>query len=256
MQATVREWYDTNPDWTSFYQGDIVRDVPLIFLPDNTSTWFVLRPSATGKQADNILRGQFSRWLESFPQSQLPDAWANDGKEELVAARAVISEAIILTQTCDLVQREYYQVAPLYPETVHEASDLHNLRKNKLNYKFYLPAMPPYLSVSRYADLPQTCLVPKAYFPAESVAQRLTARLTDWARTALQEKLAKYFGRPFGFDGSDRSRETAEHCCASCFYLTGESVKETFQAGANYTKCQKCGTARWIRPVQSKSVAA
>ncbi len=105
MPVLVSDWYDKNPDLTSYYQGDIVRDVPLVFLPDNISAWLILRPGASSsKHADSLLRGEFSRWLESFPEGQLRDAWKNDGKEELVAAKAFISDAIILTQTCDLMR--------------------------------------------------------------------------------------------------------------------------------------------------------
>src|SRR5262249_20989168 len=152
-----------------------------------------------------------------------------------------VVNGIILTQTCDLENRSYYQVAPIYPETKQKQSALEQLRQNGLAYAFYLPAVAPYITENSYAELSHTCVVPKAYFPRDSVGQRLAARLTDYARTALQEQIAYYFGRPFGFAARDRARVTAEYACVSCFYGSGQAVRQTFQAGVNFGPCPTCG---------------
>jgi hypothetical protein len=144
-------------------------------------------------------------------------------------------------------KRNYYQIAPVYPETKQKPGVLQQLRENQLNYTFYLPAFAPRISENSYAELAHTCAVPKAYFPRDLVALRLGARLTDLARTALQEQIANYFGRPFGFGARDRARVTAQYACVSCFYRTGDSEKREFQATSNFTPCEKCGATWWIR---------
>jgi hypothetical protein len=248
MPILAKDWYEQEPDLTSFYQGDIIRDVPVVFLPDKISKWFILRPSAQSKKhVDDVLRGDICKWFESFPEGQLGDAWKHGDREEYVAAKAFRVNVIITTQSCDIENRNYYQIAPIYPESKQKQSALENLRQNYINYAFYLPAFAPYIPENSYAELAHTCAVPKAYFPRDSVGLRLGARLTDYARAALQEKIAEYFGRPFGFSSKDRARLTAEYACVSCFYRTGESVKLKFQAGSNFTACEKCGEARWIR---------
>jgi hypothetical protein len=249
MPILAKDWYEQEPDLTSFYQGDIIRDVPIIFLPDKISKWFILRPGgADGKKhIDNVLRGEICKWFQSFPEGQLKDAWTYGEKEEYVAAKAFLVNVVILTQTCDIENRGYYQIAPIYPETKQKPSALDNLRQNYLNYAFYLPAVAPYVPENSYADLAHTCVAPKAFFPRDSVGMRLAARLTDFARASLQAQIAHYFGRPFGFSARDRARVTAEYACISCFYRVGSCVKKQFQAGANFTPCDTCREALWIR---------
>jgi hypothetical protein len=248
MPIAAKDWYQTDYDLTSFYQGDIVRDVPIIFLPDKISKWFVLRPGATSKKhVDDVLRGEICKWLESAPEGQLKDAWQYGQKEELVAAKAFRVDAIILTQTCDIVNRSYYQVAPVYPETRQKETSLPALRENEINSAFYLPALAPHIVENSYANLSHTCVIPKAYFPKNAVVQMLSGRLTNYARTALQAHIAGYFGRPFGFNARDRATITAAYSCVSCFYRAGVLTKLEFQAGANFTACAACGDALWIR---------
>jgi len=177
----------------------------------------------------------------------LKDAWQHLNREEYVAAKAFLVNIIILTQTCDLDNRSYYQIAPLYAETKQKESAVEHLRNNGLNYAFYLPAKAPYIIENSYADLSQTCVVPKAYFPKSSIAVRLAARLTSTYRAALQAQVAHYFGRPFGFSAKDRAVVTADYACVSCFYGSGVLVKTTFQAGTHFTPCETCGAELWIR---------
>jgi hypothetical protein len=246
MPIEPTDWYDARPDLTSYYQGDIIRDVPFIFLPSETRKWFLLRHE---RNAEDILRGDFPRWFEAFPDDgTLLDAWKGPNRSEMVAAQAFLFNVMILTQTCDLVRREYFQIAPVYADEGHDAID--RLRRNGLFYAFPLPAMVPHLIANSFVDLPQTCAVPRSYFPEESVNQRLSARLSEWARTKLQEKITKYFGRPFGFDESDNAKETGDYFCSSCFYLNGASEKKTFEGGRPFTECEKCKQTRWIKPVR------
>jgi len=110
-----------------------------------------------------------------------------------------------------------------------------------------LPAFAPYIPENSYIELAQTSLMPKAYFPRNSVLDNLAARLTNLARTKLQEQIAEYFGRPFGFSAKDKALTTAEYVCVSCFYRFGNSVKREFEIGVNFAHCELCGETRWIR---------
>jgi hypothetical protein len=248
MPKLAKDWYEEQIDLTAFYQGDIIRDVPIIFLPDKISKWFILRPGPNSKKhVDDVLRGEICKWFESSPAGQLKDAWQHGNNEEFVAAKASMVNVIILTQTCDLERRPYYQIAPLYPESKQKASSIESLRENEINYCFYLPAKAPYIAENSYADLSHTCVVPKAYFPKDSVTERLAARLTNGARTVLQAHMAHCFGRPFGFNERDRVQVAGEYACVFCFYRSGASVKENFQQGTNFTECKDCGMSLWIR---------
>jgi hypothetical protein len=250
MPISAKDWYEPHPDLNSYYQGDIVRDVPVIFLPDKISKWFLLRPDPrSNKHIDDLLGGEICKWFEAFPEGQVKDRWQSAKREEFVAAKARLTKAIILTQSCDIVQRDYYQIAPIYAETEQKETAVARLRENELNYTFFLPAYAPHLQENSYADLAHTTLIPKAFFPRDGVADRIGARLTEFARTRLQEQIAYYFGRPFGFGTRDKAKDTSEYACISCFYKTASSVRETFERDSHFTPCRTCGEARWLRIV-------
>ncbi len=250
MPISAKDWYEPNPDLNSYYQGDIVRDVPIIFLPDKISKWLLLRPDPrAAKHIDAVLGGKMCKWLEVRDEGHLKDAWQFGKREELVAAKAQMTNVIILTQSCDIVHRDYYQIAPIYPESEQKNSALTHLRENELSFTFFLPAVAPHLQENSYANLAHTTLIPKAFFPRDKVADKLGARLTEFARTRLQEQLAYYFGRPFGFGARDKAKETAEFVCISCFYKTAKPVTEKFERDAQFTPCKTCGEARWLRVV-------
>src|ERR1700676_4628144 len=98
MPILPQDWYDANPDLTSFYQGDIIRDVPIIFLPDKISKWLLLRPDPKSKKyIDDVLGGEICKWFEAFPEGQLADKWQHGEHEEFVAARAFMVNVMILT---------------------------------------------------------------------------------------------------------------------------------------------------------------
>jgi len=248
MPILAKDWYDSAPDYTSFYQGDIIHDVPVIFLPDKISKWLILRPNLQGKKLiDEVLGGEICKWFTAHPEGQLTDKWQYGKREEYVAAKAQLMNVALLTQTCDIERRSYYQIAPLYPEAEQQAK-VEQLRKNELNYAFYLPAFAPYIQENSYLDFAHTTLIPKAYFPKNTIKDRLSARLSEVARRELQDQLKHYFSRPFGFGLRDKVLEKATFACVTCFYSTGKSVLKEFDADVHFTPCDSCTDTRWIRP--------
>jgi hypothetical protein len=252
MPIEAKDWYEISPDFSSFYQGDVVRDVPVIFLPDKISQWFLLRPDPRSKKyIDDVLAGEICAWFEAFPEgSNLTDKWQHGEREEFVAAKAKMMNAIIVTQSCDLVNRSYYQVAPIYPES--RQKKLEPLRENQIKYTFFLPALSPWITENSYADLSHITFVPKRYFPRNTVREKLAGRLTSLAITKLQEQVAEYFGRPFGFSEKDTVRATAEYACIGCFYSRALRTVARFESGTKFTKCGICGHDRWLRILESQ----
>jgi hypothetical protein len=90
-------------------------------------------------------------------------------------------------------------------------------------------------------------MVPKRYFPKNTVREKLAARLTILTITALQEQVAYYFGRPFGFSSRDTVTKAAEYACIPCFYSRAVSTVRKFEAGLKFEKCETCGHDRWLR---------
>ncbi len=237
--------YDAKPDKTSLYQGDVLDDIPLIFIPEKLSKWLILRPDpkSTTTDVDEVLGGRIPKWFRAQAEGSVKDAWTFGNKEEFVAAKAKKTRVIIVTQTCDLVQRSAYQVAPVHSANGLSQKDKENLQLNNFYYMFYLPARPPAIPEDSYADLSQIQNVPRTYFKADAVV----SRFSEAARVDFQAQVAEYFGRPFGFNVRDRSPHTAEFVCVRCFYGHYQLEKRAVTKGDRFPECDKCGDGLWVR---------
>jgi hypothetical protein len=192
---------------------------------------------------DDVLGGQMPKWFQSSPPSQLLDCWTY-GKEEYVASKGKLMRVIIVTQTCDLVQRSTYQVAPLFPLSELPESKHDQLRSNDIWYLHYLPKYGDSLPEECFADLSNMAPVPKRYFRPEAVQ----ARLSTAGVRQLQMHIAEFYGRPFGFNSRDRSPYSAEFACERCFYDAFRLTKVPVNEGEHFPLCRFCGDeAMWIR---------
>jgi hypothetical protein len=246
MPVDVLSMYDATPDETSLYQGDVFDGIPLIFLPDKISKWLILRPDPKSAltDVDEVLGGRVPKWFRAQAEGSVKDAWTFGNKEEFVAAKARKMRVIIVTQTCDLVQRSKYQVAPVYSANALNANDKENLRLNEFYYMFYLPAFPPAIAEDSYVDFSEIQSVPRTYFKPDAVV----TRFSEATRVEFQAQVAEYYGRPFGFNVRDRSPHTAEFACVRCFYAHYRLEKKAATKGSRFPECDKCGDAAlWIR---------
>ena len=238
-------WYDANPDKTSLYQGDVLDDIPLIFIPDRISKWLVLRApeNAALTDVDAILGGQIPKWFRAQAEGSVRNAWTFGNGEEFVAAKARKSRVIVVTQTCDLVQRSIYQVAPVLTAAGLGPKDKENLQLNNFQYMFYIPARPPGIVEDSYADFSQIQGVPRTYFKPDAVI----ARFTEATRRDFQSQIAEFYGRPFGFNTRDRSPHNAEYGCVRCYYEHFRLVKIAAIKGNRFPECEACGDGLWVR---------
>jgi hypothetical protein len=245
MPVDVASMFDAKPDKTSLYQGDVLDDIPLIFIPDKISKWLVLRPDPKSAMTDidEVLGGRIPKWFRAQAEGSTKDAWTFGKKEEFVAAKARKMRVIIVTQTCDLAQRSTFQVAPVYSAGVLGPKDKENLQLNEFYYMFFLPARPPAIAEDSYVDFSEIQSVPRTYFKADSVV----VRFSEATRREFQAQVAEYFGRPFGFNARDRSPHTAEFVCVRCFYGHYRLEKKAVTKGERFPECDKCGDGLWVR---------
>lgn len=245
MPFDVASTYDANPDRTSLYQGDVLEDIPLIFIPDKISKWLILRtgPNSGMTDLDEVLGGRIPKVFRAQAEGSVRDAWTSANKEEFVAAKARKMRVVIVTQTCDLAQRSTYQVAPVYSATDFSPRDKENLQLNNFHYMFYLPTWLPAIPEDSYADLSQIQNAPRTYFKPNSVV----CRFSEATRVEFQTQVAEYYGRPFGFNVRDRSPHTAEFACVRCFYGHYRLEKKAVTKGDRFPECDKCGDGLWVR---------
>src|SRR6266536_5650766 len=129
-------WYDPNPDRSAFYQGDVIDDVPLVFMPPLGKGWVLLRPIPPVTPAE-ALAGKTPKAFAPRAEKALADAWTFDG--EYVLAKAKRTRILVMTHICDIEHRSLIQVAPVYPATSVSEEKQNSLRINEIRYMFYLP---------------------------------------------------------------------------------------------------------------------
>lgn len=243
MPITASSWYESNPTDGSLYQGDVVGDIPVLFMPAAGTSWMVLRPSPP-HTTEQVLAGQTPRALKPHAEVSRADAWQNGG-EDLVMGKATRKAVIVVTQSCDLVRRNWIQVAPIYPSsTLDDAAKRASLSDNEIGYFFFLPANPPGMPEDSYAELSKLTSVHKSYL----LRTRPSLRLTPSARALFQRQLSIMHGRPFSFSLSDRVPESGEYLCHNCFLSVGRIARGVHTAEALFGECPECGTdALWIQ---------
>jgi hypothetical protein len=243
MPIDAASWYDRDPDRGSFYQGDVVSKVPVVFLPPlGDGGWLLLRPD-TQHSLEQVLAGQSPKYLKLHSEVTLPDPWRL-GKE-LVFAKAEMTNIILVTQTCDLDHRNFVQVAPVYPASgLLGPARRESLKTNSINHMFFLPADGGQLAEDSFAELSQITSIHKSYLRGANLA----TRLTSLGRVRFQNQLANLHGRPFGFNTRDLVPQTAEYLCMNCAVSMGKGARRRLDAGTACPPCDSCGEdALWTK---------
>jgi len=166
-----------------FFQGDIVDNFPL-FLVDISGFNILKQDSKAG-----------SKYVVE-KSKQLP---LNDTEDSLLAVETRRQKVIILTQTCDIQQRDTIVFAPVYSisEAISEGrmseKQATGLRHRKVDYWFYLPELEGVIEES-YIDFQIM-----HYIPKDIIMNNLEKRflsLSHWGRHHLGWALSVFFGRP------------------------------------------------------------
>lgn len=243
MPINAADWYDPNPDLRNLYQGDVVDGVPLVFTPAASVRWVLLRPLPQGPIEG--ARGGLPRTFRASMEGSLPTAWERpDGELAMVAAASY--RILILSRSCNLDWKKQIQVAPVFPTAGLEELALASLRENDNAFSFYLPADGESMPES-YADLSQVATVHISYLRR---TDHLVKRLNSRACAALQEVLAEYFAKPFGFTVGDDVPQQAHYRCGNCFFegRTDVPVVEIPYGLGNFPRCATCGErALWLK---------
>lgn len=167
---------DLDPE--TLYQGDILDNFPFIILQNPIFL------KSTGKSIYEI-DSSSDKWFQN--------------SEEILAVTAKLSRVIILSQTCDIQEREQVIIAPIHPITVMKDTGIFTdgklglIRKRKVGYWFYLP---------EYTGLLEESVVDfqTIYYLHRSIVQGFKKNrvvgLSDWGRHHLGWALGSYFGRP------------------------------------------------------------
>jgi hypothetical protein len=162
---------------------------------------------------------------------------------------------MIVSRSCELDKpmRKHYLVAPVISiedlqEEQKSEEALRNLRENSIIHRFYLPKHESNLPES-FADLTQMLPLHQSFFDKETIENRLAARLSAVATSALQFALSDFYGTKFGFSHKDTCPQTGPYSCSNCFY-SGQPrpLSRNVATGDRFGNCDQCGEqAIWVK---------
>jgi len=220
------DFYDLSSP-THLQQGDVFPDVPLISPPPSPHLI--------------ILREQDGRpWthqpglLLATSEQLLSNIF--EGSAEYVAASAERGFAAILSQTCDLVDRDQWLVAPLLSAEA-PTIDLGNLFADKYSNLFGMPRHPHGYFGAGYLDLGRCFAIRRESI---DLGGRI-ASLTPAAQHALTDKIAEALSRVWGYAPDEVVPKAGKYRCIRCFqfYDVDNKIQE-FAEGQKFPQCPAC----------------
>jgi len=238
------DFYDAAPvEPHLVYQGEILVDVPLL-LVSKGKRWLLLRTNSGRTIHEALKDGGIGGTVKVLDSKQSEEKWRNAIDGDSAVAYLTKRSVIVLSQTCDVENKDFIQVAPVYAA---DPEDVEKLKAGNDVYSvFYLEHHPPHISTPSFADLERMQAIHKSYINRLDPAQHL--RLKDEHVRNLQRHITRYFGRPNSFDSrADVVPRTDTYLCIDCFYFDGVATAVTFEEGKSFRECEKCRGVRWVR---------
>ena len=237
------DFYDAAPvEPHLLYQGEIVFDVPLLLVRKETR-WLLLRTHSGRTIHEALKDGGIGGTVKVLDSNQSKEKWQNAIDGDSAVSYLTKRPVLVLSQTCDIQNKDFIQVAPIYEA---DPTDVDRLKSGTELYSaFYLKAHPPQFTDS-YADLERIQAVHKSYI--KSVDDEQHFRLNDERVRELQRHLTRFFGRPNAFDARvDMVPSTDTYLCVDCFYFDGIATRIERNEGDAFSYCETCGGEKWVR---------
>jgi hypothetical protein len=237
-----QDFYDAAPiEPHLLYQGEVLVDVPLLVQPKE-SRWQLLRTRSGKKFEEALGNGNLGGKVEVIDSNRSEVEWYAYPEGDFAAARLSKRPVLVLSQTCDIQNKDYIQVAPIYqvpPE------DLELVKSGGLYSAFYLEPYPPKILNDGYADFERMQAVHKSFIKRPFAGTHF--RLTDAQIRRLQGAITRYFGRPNAFDvEADTCPLSGTYLCVGCFYMDGRITSMDRKEGQRFENCPSCQGQKWI----------
>lgn len=187
----MAEIYEINPPPQLLQQGDVLKDIPFVLIPP--LPFRIAKPFVGGKFA-TIKEVQKLEGEEGVAESTLVDVFRQ--------------RIMIISQTCDILDRETVAICPVYSIEEYKAKlievmdgdtaraqkwldeNILKTKKKRVNYLFHLP---PYNNFpDSVGDFQYINTIKKEFLGIEN---RLVS-LSDLGRNVLSFDLATFFSRP------------------------------------------------------------
>jgi hypothetical protein len=220
-------------------QGDIFKDVPFVRLElDRNLT--LLRKENDDQPVASIDEGELffvaETEVEAFPE----------GRPEQCVLPILRLPAMLLTPTCNLSSEDYWLFSPLHSLDSHANVDrkmLHSTTKGYANlFGVYASAVFDEALVN-FHDLVSVPSEPFRHYQDSRIAT-----LSKTSQNFLEDKLARFLSRGWGYAPHEKVEKTGFYRCKICTKYYGLADVTVFlNAGDRPPRCENC-TAIKITP--------
>ena len=248
-EASPVDFYDATPTESHLlYQGEILADIPILSMP-KLSRWLLLRTGSGRRVHEALEHGAKPGTVKVLDSNMSREQWYADGLGDYAMAVLDKRPVLVLSQTCDVQNKDFVQVAPILPVSIEgaeaEAGDLDNLIMGNIINAFWIRAHPPEIPAESFADLTLIQAVHKSYI--RRLRQEQHFRLSADRTRLLQQFITRYFGRPNSFDAQhDHAPRRGTYLCVTCFYMSGSISATNIEEGANFPSCGVCNGTQWV----------
>jgi len=177
-------------------------------------------------------------------QSETDVTAFRDGATEQCVLPVVRTLAMLATPTCDLSGEDYWLFIPLrsvetYPEI--KRSTLHSTSKGYGNlFGIYANRGVFEESFVNFHDLVSVPSEPFRHFPESRIAN-----LSKQSQSFLQDKLARFLSRGWGYAPHEKVEISGFYRCRGCMLYYGLPESDVYlNAGDNPPKCKNCSAIK------------
>jgi hypothetical protein len=240
-------FYDSEPlERELLYQGEIVIETPIFQMPQ-PSRWLVLRTQSNRRVDEALNYGAVAKEnrVRVLDSNQFPLEWKDSQLGDFVVGILDKSPAIVLSQNCDIANKEYIQIAPIIPVSATDTDLLDKLKRHAIINAFYMKPHPPEWETDAYVEFQLIQSVHRTY--VKTIESKNHFRLSTAKVLLLQRDLTRFFGRPNCYDvNSDTVPRDGEYLCLGCFYWRATITKVVLKSGGSFPLCDKCEGGQWV----------
>jgi len=242
-EASPEDFYDPAPlEGNLLYQGEILSNVPIFSMP-KPNPWQLLRTRSGKRVHDALEHGSLGGLVKVVDANLSTEQWYADGLGDYAMAVLDNRPALMLSQTCDVQNKDFLQVAPIFP--AGNGGYIERLEKGDLLSAFWIKRHHPEISEESYADLELIQAVHKSYLKRINREQHF--RLSPQRVRLLQSAITRYFGRPNSFDSrSDIVPRTGTYLCVACFYMDAKISAVPLEESKSFPDCKTCSGTQWV----------
>jgi len=242
-EAGPDDFYEPAPlEPTLLYQGEILAKVPIVNMP-KPNPWQLLRTRSGKRVHEALEHGGLGGLVKVVDSNLSTEQWYGDDLGDYVMAVLDKRPALVLNQTCDVQNKDFLQIAPIFPAGNEDYVE--RLQRGEILSAFWIKKRVPEIQVESYADLELIQAVHKTYLKRINPTQHF--RLNSQRIRVLQGAITRYFGRPNSYDvKSDHVPTGGTYLCVGCFYMDALVTSVDLSAGSRFQACQVCQGTQWV----------